>query len=124
MHGQRESQGGKQVHGRKRPVVVMGAKYSGSLICRAFRAGLGAVPATPLQLVQELLGELEALGVFLGLDRYAQLQRALEPIVTIRVLHQPYDRARVHLVLFLEQRIATLRHPDRVGGFRWRVRPV
>ena len=61
-----------------------------------------------LELVQELLGELEALATFVGLDRYPQLERAFQPIVTIGMLHQPYDRARVDLVLLLEQRITAL----------------
>ena len=98
----------------------MGAKYSGSS-SRPFRGRGFSDDGGALELVQELLGELEALATFVGLNRYPQLERAFQPVVTIGVLHQPYDRARVHLVLFLEQRIAALRRPDRVGGFRSRV---
>ena len=89
---------------RKRPDVVMGPKYIGSLLSFCGWACI----AVPLSSVQELLGELEALATFVGLDRYPQLERAFEPVVTIGVLHQPYDRARVHLVLLLEQRITAL----------------
>ena len=98
----------------------MGAKYIGSLL--SFCAGgLRIASGVPLSSLQELLGELEALATFVGLDRYPQLERAFEPVVAIGMLHQPYDRARVDLVLLLEQRIATLRRRDRVGGFRSHV---
>ena len=101
---------------RKRPEVVMGAKYIGSL--SSFCVGLHR---RALELLQELLGELEALATFVGLDRYPQLERAFEPVIPIGMLHQPYDRARVDLVLLLEQRITALRRRDRVGGFRSRA---
>src|SRR5262245_4556957 len=58
---------------------------------------------------QELLRELEALAVALGLVRDPQLEWSFEPVVAVWMLHQSYDRARVHLVRLLEQRITTLR---------------
>src|SRR5262245_19499323 len=58
------------------------------------------------QIAHELLGEREAFGVVFGLHGDAKLERAVEPVVAVGMLHQAYDRARVHLVRFLEQRIA------------------
>jgi hypothetical protein len=55
----------------------MGAKYTrcrlSSLSALLARQAFGA-----LELVQELLGELEALATFVGLDRDPQLQSAFE----------------------------------------------
>src|SRR4051812_27072878 len=56
----------------------------------------------------QFLGELEPFRAFLCLARYTQLESAFEAVVAIGVLHQPYDGARVHLVLLLEQRVAPL----------------
>src|SRR5690349_928903 len=93
-----------------RTVVVMGAKYTGVVLLAFCRACLGRIRllGRALELVQELLREFEALAAFLGFHRNAQLERAFESIVTVRMLHQAYDRARVHLVLFFEQGIPTL----------------
>ena len=62
----------------------------------------------PPQLGQELLREFEAFGL-VGLVGDPELQGAFEFVVSVRVLHQSYDRARVHLVLLFEQRISALR---------------
>src|SRR6185295_19614997 len=92
---------------RTRPGCVMGRKYSGSAAL-ARRRGRGGRGRRRLEPGEELLGELEALVVGLVLDADPQLEGAFEAVVAIGVLHQPYDRPRIHQVLLLEQRVAPL----------------
>src|SRR3954470_12482956 len=82
----------------------MGREYSGAL-GRFARAGGASARARGRHgrgrgapFGQEFLREFRALGGIVGLHRYAELQRAFEAVVTVGVLHQPYDRTRIHLV--------------------------
>src|SRR5690348_3725474 len=92
---------------RRRPGCVMGRKYSGSAPLARRRRGDGR-GRRRLEPGEEFLGELEALVVGLVLDADPQFEGAFEAVIAIGVLHQPYDRPRIHLVLLLEQRIAAL----------------
>src|SRR4051812_9232139 len=90
----------------RRPGCIMGRKYSGSAaLSRRRRAGHGC---RNLEASEELLREFEALRVAVRLHRDSQLERAFEAVIPVGMLHQSYDRARIDLVLFLEQRIAAL----------------
>src|SRR3569832_2018021 len=84
----------------------MGRKYSGS--AAAARRGRSGRRRRRREAREELLREFEPFGIRLVFDADAQLERAFEPVVPIRMLDEPDDRARIHLVLLLEQGVSAL----------------